>query len=130
VVDDSGKITSFDKSHYEQLINWLSDNDRSLNQGPYLLGPSVGLKLDTTLNSRFHPGDQGWPVAKDFVTQATTFGNSVHTRLTGLEKDLRGFYTALNNAKDVFDKTDDLTTYDASKFSQNHPDVGNPSTGA
>jgi hypothetical protein len=123
-MDGTGKITSFDKAHYEQLIAHLRDVDDVLSTTPRYLGPSADLKLDSTLSSRFHPGSQDWPVAKDFVTQAGTFGNSVHTRLTTYETDLRTFYTALKNAEDVFDDTDDLTTYDASKFSREYPDVG------
>ena len=123
-MDNSGKITSFDKSHYEQLISHLRAVDNVLNTTPRYLGPSADLKLDTTLSTRFHPGADEWPVAKAFVTQAGTFGTSVHTRLTTYETDLRGFYTALKNAEDVFDETDDLTSYDASKFTRNHPDVG------
>lgn len=130
MADDTGKITSFDKSHYEQLITYLKDVDHVVNTDPKYLGPSANLKLDTTLSTRFHPGSQDWPVVKDFVTQAGTFGGSVHTRLTGFETDIRNFYTALKNAEDVFNETDDLTTYDASKFSQNYPDVGGPSTTA
>lgn len=122
-MDDTGKITSFDKTHYDQLIAHLLAVDNVLNTDPKYLGPSADLKLDTTLSTRFHPGSQDWPVVKDFVTQAGTFGNSVHTRLTGYETDLRAFYTALKNAEDVFDDTDDLTTYDASKFEQNYPDI-------
>ncbi|GAB2847451.1 hypothetical protein GCM10027176_58830 [Actinoallomurus bryophytorum] len=124
MADNDGHITSFDKAHYDQLIAHLRDVDNVLDTTPAYLGPSADLKLDTTLGSRFHPGSQDWTVAKDFVTQATTFGNSVHTRLTGYETDVRAFFTALKNAEDVFDDTDDLTTYDASKFAQEYPDVG------
>ncbi|MFB9839792.1 hypothetical protein [Actinoallomurus acaciae] len=127
-MDDTGKITSFDKTHYDQLIAHLRAVDDVLNTTPRYLGPSADLKLDPTLNSRFHPGAQDWSVAKDFITQAGTFGTSVHTRLTTYETDLRAFYTALKNAEDVFDDTDDLTTYDASKFERNYPDVGGGTT--
>ncbi|GLY83554.1 hypothetical protein [Actinoallomurus iriomotensis] len=127
-MDDTGKITSFDKTHYDQLIGHLLAVDHVLNTDPKYLGPSADLKLDTTLSSRFEPGSQDWPVVKDFVTQAGTFGNSVHTRLTSYETDLRGFYTALKNAEDVFDDTGDLTTYDASKFEHNYPDIGGTTT--
>ncbi|MDN3359228.1 hypothetical protein [Actinomadura sp. DC4] len=121
---NDGQITSFDKAHYDQLIAYLRDVDNVLDTTPAYLGPSADLKLDTTLNSRFHPGSSDWPVAKDFVAQAATFGTSVHTRLTGYETDVRAFFTALKNAEDVFDNTNDLTTYDASKFAQEYPDVG------
>lgn len=124
MADNSGRITSFDKAHYEQLITYLKTVDDGINTSEYALGPSAKLKLDSTLSTTFHPGSDSWPLAKGFVTQAGTFGNSVHTRYTAVEQDVRTFYKALNSAKDVFDDTDDLTTYDASKFERDHPDVG------
>jgi hypothetical protein len=123
------KITSFDKSHYEQLLAHLRDVETEVDTNPKYLGPSSDLKLDNTLNSRFHPGSQDWTVAKDFFTQANSFGTSVHTRLANFETDIRAFYTALKDAEAIFEKTDDLATYDASKFAQDYPDVtGNNST--
>jgi hypothetical protein len=129
VPDDSGKITAFDKAHYEQLLAYLRDVDKVVETDPRYLGPSVDLKLDSTVSTRFHPGAQDWAVAKDFITQAGTFANSVHTRLAGFETDIRSFYTALKNAEEIFEKTDDLATYDASKFGHDYPDLtgGDPS---
>jgi hypothetical protein len=130
MADNSGRITAFDKSHYDQLIKYLQTVDDGINTSEYALGPSAKLKLDTTLSSTFHPGADSWPLAKSFVTQAATFGNSVHTRYTAVEGDVRTFYKALKGAEDVFDDTNDLTTYDASRFEQNYPDVGGGSTTA
>jgi hypothetical protein len=129
MADDSGKITAFDKAHYEQLLSYLMDLDKDLDTNPKYLGPSADLKLDSTLSSRFHPGSQDWSVAKDFLTQAGTFGNSIHTWLSKFDSDTRNFYVALKNAEAIFEKTDDLATYDASKFAQDYPDVpgGGPS---
>jgi hypothetical protein len=127
---DDDKITAFDKAHYEQLISYLTNVDNDIDTNPKYLGPSVDLKLDNTLTARFHPGSTDWSIAKDFLTQANAFGNSVHTRLAGLDVDLRKFYTALKNAEAIFDKTNDLSTYDASKFGQDYPDLtdlGGPS---
>ena len=127
-MDDSGKITSFDKSHYDQLITYLTTVDHVINTTPGALGPSADLKLDTTLGTRFHPGSGDWPVVKEFTAQAGKFGTSVHNRYTTVEKDVRTFYKALKGAEDVFDDTNDLTNYDASKFEQNYPDVGGSTT--
>jgi hypothetical protein len=128
-MDDNGKITSFDKSHYDQLITYLSDVDGTINTSPGALGPSADLKLDTTLGSRLHPGSQDWPVVKDFTTQAGTFGGSVHERYSAVELEVRGFTTALKGAEEVFSETNNLTTYDASKFGQEYPDVVGPGGG-
>lgn len=117
-------ITSFDKAHYNQLIAYLNGVDESINKEPIALGPSADLKLDATLATRLKPGSTNWDVAKNFATQAGTFGNSAHARYTGVEQEVRTFMTALVNAADVFDDTDDLANYDASKFRQEYPDVG------
>jgi hypothetical protein len=123
MADDSGKITSFDKAHYDQLLTYLSDIDKDVNTNPKLLGPSADLKLDPTLSTSFHPGSQDWSVAKNFLERAGAFGSSVQTRLATFETDTRTFYTALKNAEQIFEKTNDLATYDASKFAQDYPDV-------
>jgi hypothetical protein len=123
MADDSGKITAFDKAHYDQLLSYLSNIDKDVNTNPKLLGPSADLKLDSTLSASFHPGSQDWPVAKSFLDRAGAFGNSVHTRLATFETDVRTFYSALKDAEEIFEKTDDLATYDASKFAQDYPDV-------
>jgi hypothetical protein len=124
VADNSGRITSFDKTHYEQLIHYLVSVDDNINRAPHALGPTADLKLDSTLPSRLHPGSQEWSVAKNLNTQAGTFAGSVHSRYVAVEQDVRTFYKALKEAEDVFDETNDLTTYDASKFGRQHPDVG------
>jgi hypothetical protein len=126
--DGSGRITSFDKAHYDQLITYLTTIDDVVNRSPWALGPSSNLKLDGTLTSTFHPGSQDWPVVKNFVAQAGTFATSVHNRYTAIETGTRTFYKALKAAEDVFDDTNDLTTYDASKFEQNYPDVAGGGT--
>jgi hypothetical protein len=130
MADGNDKITQFDKAHYEQLLAYLLSVENDVDTSPRRLGPSADLKLDSTLTSRFRPGSQDWSVAKDFLSQSGTFGSSVHNRLATFETDIRTFYTALKNAEEIFEKTDDLTKYDASKFGGDYPDVtgGNSST--
>jgi hypothetical protein len=123
VVDNSGRITKFDKAHYELLIKYLMGVDDTINREPYALGPSSDLKLDATLPSRLPPGATDWAVAKDLNTAGGTFAGSVHARYVAVEQEVRTFYKALKDAEDVFDDTDDLTTYDASKFGRQHPDI-------
>ncbi len=117
-------ITQFDKAHYEQLIRFLTDVDDNLNHDPQALGVGANLKLDSTLGSRLHAGSQKWSVVQGFTDRAKSFGTSANARYTETESSVRTFATALNNAKDVFDETDDLATYDASKFVNDYPDVG------
>jgi hypothetical protein len=121
-------ITSFDKAHYDQLITYLLGVDHTLNNDPEALGQTADLKLDPTVSTRLKPGSQKWDIVKDFTTAAGTFGGSAHDRYVAIEKDVRTFEIALKGAEDVFEDTDDLTTYDASKFSQNYPDVGGTRT--
>jgi hypothetical protein len=123
---DDGKITQFDKARYEQLINFLRSIDDSINTDPMALGTTANLKLDNSLATRLKPGSQNWDIAKNLATQAGVFGNSAHQRYASVEEDLRAFAKALRDAEGVFEETDDLATYDARKFSQEHPDVGGP----
>ncbi len=120
------RITSFDKAHYDQLITYLNSVVDSINTDPQALGPTANLRLDETLSGMFKPGSQNWSAAKNFVTKAGTFGASAHQRYVAIEQDVRTFGGALKNAEDVFEDTDDLTTYDASKFAGDYPDVGGP----
>jgi len=128
MADNSGRITEFNKAHYDQLITYLTGVDEGINTGKFALGPSAELKLDSTLSSTFHPGSSDWPVAKAFVTQAGTFGNSAHARYVAVEKDVRTFSKALKDAEDVFEDTNDLSTYRASDFLRDHPDLGGSTT--
>lgn len=126
--DDSGKVTAFDKSHYDQLITFLNSIDDNINTDPTALGPSANLKLDPTLPTMFKPGSQNWDVAKNLVTKAGNFANSAHTRYTTVEQDVRTFVHALKGAEDVFENTNDLATYDAGKFERDYPDVAGAKT--
>jgi hypothetical protein len=129
MADGNDKITAFDKAHYEQLLAYLMSVEKDVDINPRRLGPSADLKLDSTLTTRFHPGSQDWLSAKNFLDKSGVFGNSVHTRLANFETDIRTFYTALKNAEEIFNKTDDLATYEASEFGQDYPDVtGNGSS--
>jgi hypothetical protein len=121
-------ITSFDKSHYDTLINYLLGVDHGINNDPGALGQTSDLRLDSTLNTRLKPGSSKWDIVQAFTTAAGSFGDSGHQRYVAIEKDVRTFATALKGAEDVFEDTNDLTTYDASKFTQNYPDVGGSHT--
>jgi vacuolar-type H+-ATPase subunit C/Vma6 len=121
---DIGKIIQFDRAHYEQLINFLKGIDDNVNTDPMVLGTTADLKLDNSLATRLKPGSQNWDIAKNLAAQAGVFGNSAHQRYTSVEAELRAFAKALKDAEDVFEDTDDLATYDAGKFAQEHPDVG------
>jgi hypothetical protein len=128
-MDDSGKITAFDKDHYDQLITYLNGVNTDVNTSPSALGASANLKLDGTLDTMLHPGSQSWGVAQKLTGQAKTFGDSVHARYNSIETEVRTFNSALKDAEDVFNDTKDLATYDASQFSQNYPDVGGSDPG-
>jgi hypothetical protein len=124
MADDSGKVISFDKEHYDWLIRYLNSVDDGINTTPTALGPTAGLKLDPTLSTLLKPGSQNWDAAKNLITQAGTFGGSAHTRYTTVEQDIRTFVKALKDAEGVFENTNDLANYDAGKFQSDYPDVG------
>ncbi|HEY0537486.1 MAG TPA: hypothetical protein VGD53_03915 [Actinoallomurus sp.] len=126
-MDGSGKITAFDKDHYDQLITYLKGVDDDVNSDPGALGSSSHLKLDDSVDTMLHPGSKSWGAAQRLTGQAKTFGGSVQSRYTSIENEVRTFGSSLKDAEDVFKDTQDLATYDASQFSQNYPDVGGSS---
>ncbi|MDN3359702.1 hypothetical protein [Actinomadura sp. DC4] len=123
MADDNEEVTSFDKTHYEQLIHYLMSVDGGINKTPSALGPSADLKLDSTLQTLLKPGSQNWDPVKNLVAQAGAFGDSAHSRYTAVEQEIRVFVNALKDAENVFEDTDDLASYDATKFGDEHPDV-------
>jgi hypothetical protein len=127
--DSNAHITSFDKAAYRRLIGYLTSVDESVNKDPIALAPTADMKLDATLGQRVKAGSKKWTPASSFITQAGTFGNSAHQRYTVVETDTRTFSTALKRAEDVFEHTDDLTKYEASKFSNAYPDVSGGGAG-
>jgi len=115
------KITAFDRGEYEKLINFVNSVDRDLNTN--LAKPRPGVRLDDTLGGGIYPGSQNWPPAKALTDSAKAFGRSVEERYAELSKDWEQYLTALRNARDVFESTNDLSNYGASKFVTDFPDV-------
>jgi len=122
------KITEFSKTHYDQLIGYLASNADVINKDPQALGPTANLRLDETLSSTLRAGSQEWAVAKNFSAAAGTFGASAHTQYVVAEQEARTFSDHLKSAEDVFENTDDLASYAASKFEQNYPGITSPSS--
>jgi hypothetical protein len=124
-----GKVTAFDRGQYDNLIAWVDSVDEDLNKN--LAKPKAGVRLDATLGSGIFPGSANWPPAALLVTNGKAFGTSVAARYADLSKDWEQFVTALRNARDVFENTNDLVNYDASKFVNEFPGVIQPgSSGA
>jgi hypothetical protein len=117
----SGKITAFDKRQYDNLTSWLDSVDQDLNTN--LAKPKPGVRLDSTLGGGIYPGSANWTPAATLSVNAKAFGGSVAERYAELSKDWEQFVTALRDARDLFEKTNDLTHYDASKFVTEHPEV-------
>jgi hypothetical protein len=117
-------ITAFDKTVCEDVTRYVASISDTVNKTPSALGPSADLKLDATLQNLLKPGSQNWDVAKNLLTQAGVFGGSAHARYAAVEQESRAFAHALTDVIDVFEHTDDLATYDATKFANEHPDVG------
>jgi hypothetical protein len=117
----TGKITAFDKNQYDKLIKYVESVDVDLNTN--LEKPSSGVRLDGSLGSGFFPGSQQWPVAAAFINQGKQFGGSVKTQYDTLSGGWEQFVTALTNARNVFDDTNDLTKYSAATFTTDFPDV-------
>jgi hypothetical protein len=116
-----GKVTAFDRAQYDNLISWIDSVDRDLNTR--LNKPRPGVRLDETLGSGIHPGSSRWTPAVNLVAKAKVFGKSAADRYAELSKDWEQFVLALRNARDVFESTNDLGKYGATKFLNDYPDV-------
>src|SRR5260370_34040247 len=116
-----GKVTAFDRAQYDNLISWVDSVDQDLNTA--LDQPGPGVRLDETLGSGIHPGSTKWTPAVNLTTKATAFGKSAAERYAELSKGWEQYVLALRDARDVFESTNDLTTYDARTFVNDHPDV-------
>jgi hypothetical protein len=121
------KITEFDRAEYDNLIAWIDGVDRDLRMN--LGKPRPGVRLDATLGSGISPGSPNWPPAARFTSQAKEFGKSVAERYAELSKDWELYIAALRGGRDVFESTDDLSTYSANKFVEEYPDTLPSSTG-
>jgi len=119
-----GKVTAFDRGQYDNLIAYVDGVDHDLNTN--LAKPKAGVRLDGTLGSGIFPGSGSWPPAALLYNNAKAFGGSVAARYTDLSKDWEQFITALKGARDVFENTNDLVNYDASKFVTEFPGVIQP----
>jgi hypothetical protein len=115
------RITAFDRAEYDKLIDYIVSVDRDLNTN--LAKPRPGVRLDDTLGGGIHPGSLAWSPAKGLNDSAVAFGRSVKERYRDLSKDWEQYITALRNARDVFESTGNLSTYSASKFVTDFPDV-------
>ncbi|PKW18077.1 hypothetical protein [Saccharopolyspora spinosa] len=115
-------ITAFDRSQYERLIRAIDDVDQGLAK--MFLKPGSDIRLDATLGSRLKIGNSSWAAVKDFNTGATNFGTSVDGINRKYSKGWQDFIDALNEAKDIFEETDDLAKYGAEKFLNEYPDLG------
>jgi hypothetical protein len=119
-----GKVTAFDRGQYDNLIAYVDGVDQDLNTN--LAKPKPGVRLDATLGSGIFPGSGNWPPASLLVNAGKAFGTSVAARYADLSKDWEQFITALKGARDVFENTNDLVNYDASKFVTEFPGVIQP----
>lgn len=115
-------ITAFDRSQYERLIRAIDEVDHGLVK--MFLKPGSDIRLDSTLGSRLKIGNSSWAAVKDFTTNATNFGTSVDSFNRKSSKSWQDFIDALNEAKDIFEETDDLAKYGAEKFLNEYPDIG------
>jgi hypothetical protein len=113
----------FDEAQYNQLIGVIAGVQGTLDDAT-----SIDVTyLDAEL--RLQPNGQTWEYATNLVTRGGRFGASVDTESTNLEKSLKSFHAALEQAKEVFKETDDLAAYDATRFSTDYPGFGSSGPG-
>ncbi len=109
--------TKFDKGRYEMLIASLAGNENTLSQ-------RIMIQSDTAVDFRdpqFLPGSNNWHPASYLATQVKALSTSVFDRLGEVDTELTTFVDALKEAKKVFEDTDDLANYSATKFAEKFP---------
>jgi hypothetical protein len=119
--------TAYDKTFVTNIIRYLSSLDDTINTAPWALGASPDLKLDASLQDLLKPGSQNWDPVKRLTSRAASFGNSANARNTAVAQELRAFTHALTEVSGIFDKTNNLADYEASKFGNEFPDIAGAS---
>jgi hypothetical protein len=121
----NSKITAFNKANWEKMIKFYWDVEWEINN--ILDRPAAHVRLDSSLGTGIYPGSQNWPIASALIQKAKAFGGSVDKQYDAMSEEMHRRVTAATAAMDVFEDTDDLNTYSASKLAENFPDmVGGP----
>lgn len=113
--------TKFDSGQYEKLIKNVDTHEDELRK--QFLGASAGIRLAADLGERVHAGNPEWPAIQSLNESLGALGKSAETMNEKTSKDWRKFTEALNDAKRVFEDTDDLASYSATEFVQDYPDL-------
>lgn len=122
------KVTTFDRGQYERLMRAVQAIEESLDT--QFLKAGADVRLDETFGARMQVGDEKWgKVVTDFNQAAAAFGGSVRRINGAFSDDWRGFVQSLNEAKDVFEDTDNLASYSAKDFVADYPNLGGGETG-
>lgn len=111
------KNITFDKARYDALIRDLIELERSLVHE----ARRKGLPLDTDFNPV--PGTPGW-ILSDLNTRSKELANAIDKNGDALEVQLETFTAALQNARTVFEETNDLANYSVTKFLADYPELG------
>lgn len=114
----TGHITKFDKGKYEMLIGFLTGSENTLST-QIMIQPNTDVDFR---DPRFLPGSNNWHPASYLAAQVKALSTSVFDRLGEVDTELTSFVDVLKEAKKVFEDTDDLADYSATKFAEKFPD--------
>lgn len=112
-----GEKITFDETMYNKLIKVLDELEYGLL---HRATNSDAMPLDSDF--KLTPEGQKWQPAIALLSKGTEFGGSVEQQNEQLRQAIVKFRNALDAAKAVFKETDDLATYDISKFIAEYPD--------
>ncbi|MGW5649687.1 hypothetical protein ACWEV3_25145 [Saccharopolyspora sp. NPDC003752] len=115
------KQVKFDSGQYNNLLKDVDGQEEELNKK--FLKASSGVRLASDFGGRVKIGSPSWSAIETFNGKMNSFGESTEKMNNGLSKEWRSFTKALNEAKKVFEDTDDLAQYEASKFTAEYPDL-------
>ena len=109
----------FDKAEFDKLIKFIDETEQELNTK--FLKASSTLSLDDALGSWIKPGSPQWAPVKTLVDKANAFGGSVQEKFTALSDELEDYRQNLIDARNFFEKTNDLASAEAQQFLEEYP---------
>ncbi|MGW5642786.1 hypothetical protein ACWEV3_17830 [Saccharopolyspora sp. NPDC003752] len=113
---------TFDSGAYRQLNVFVDGKDVEVREK--FLKASSGIRLDPELGNRVKVGNPSWIAVQNFNNSLKELGASGEQMNRNFAKDWHTFSKALVKAQRVFEETDDLASYEASKFNAEFPEFG------
>lgn len=118
---DETKVT-FDSAQYDKLIKMVDGKEKELYDK--FLAASSSVRLAPDMGTMVKIGSTTWPKLDAVIKKLEKLGTDAEARNKGMSDDWQSFVEEAADARKVFEDTDDLAKYEASKFTSEYPDMG------